>query len=237
MKYLIIFLSLLASLCHASDWETDYEAILKKSKELSKPVLIDFYADWCGPCKAMDKMTLPDEKVVTLLENYLLVKVDIDKYPKLAEKYKAQSIPQFTILNRHQERVDDSIGFSPADDFAEWLEINHETAFSDAKINELSKDDIALIEQLKIEPIKSIELICTKLKQANDDKRDLIFEFLVKVETQDLLPALEHPRLEVRLLASKLLDVQLQDAFVFDPWAGIAIRKKQFLALKEKLKK
>lgn len=237
MRQLLTCLLFISSFCLAGNWETDYEVVLKKSKELSKPVLIDFYADWCGPCKMMDKDVLPAEAVVKELEGYLLLKINTDENRDLQLKYEAQGIPQFTILNRHQERLDDVVGYQDVDKFIKWLQVNKDAAFSDARINELSTEEKQLIKDFSLNPVKSLEVLSGKLKNANDDKRDMLLRALSEIDSESLLPSLEHPKLEVRLLASKLLVAQLKEDFVFDAWASTVERQKQFNALKEKLKK
>ena len=56
-----------------------------------KKVLVDFYADWCGPCRMMGTVL---EKV----ENIEILKVNVDKYPELSQKYGVMSIPNLTIF-------------------------------------------------------------------------------------------------------------------------------------------
>lgn len=61
-----------------------------------KPFVIDFYADWCGPCQTL----LPTvEKLAKEYKDEVdIVKVNIDKYRALAEKFKVRSIPQLYFL-------------------------------------------------------------------------------------------------------------------------------------------
>ena len=61
-----------------------------------KPVLVDFYADWCGPCKQMPNI-LKDVKSA-LKENVRIIKVNVDKNPFIATKYQIRNVPTIIIF-------------------------------------------------------------------------------------------------------------------------------------------
>lgn len=64
------------------------------------PVLIDFYADWCAPCKQLSPLV---EQVAKELEGKLkVVKVDVDKSPRVAQSFRVQSIPTLVVLHEQQ---------------------------------------------------------------------------------------------------------------------------------------
>ena len=74
------------------------------------PVLVDFYADWCGPCKAMNPVIKAVAKAVD--GKARIIKVDIDKSVKAAQVYNVQAVPTFivfkkgSIIWRHSGMID-----------------------------------------------------------------------------------------------------------------------------------
>jgi thioredoxin len=85
------------------------EEVLKSEK----PVLIDFYADWCGPCK----MSAPHvEAIAAEYADVLKVaKINIDEAPELAAKYGVMSIPTFIIVDK-KEAVKKAVGAKNKDE-------------------------------------------------------------------------------------------------------------------------
>ena len=63
-----------------------------------KPVLVDFYVDWCGPCKAMNPVIKEVAKAVE--GKARVIKVDIDKSIQAAQAYKVQAVPTFIIFKK-----------------------------------------------------------------------------------------------------------------------------------------
>lgn len=78
--------------------------------ESDVPVLVDFYADWCGPCKMV--APLVDEIASEHIGKMLVAKVDTDRAPDVAMKYEIRSIPTIIVFRGGSE-VERSLGFEP----------------------------------------------------------------------------------------------------------------------------
>ncbi|MBQ3641408.1 MAG: thioredoxin [Butyrivibrio sp.] len=96
--------------------EANFEAEVLKSET---PVLVDFYADWCGPCKMMAPVV---EKLAEQYDGKVKVgKVNSDDESALAAKYNIMSIPAFLIF-KNGEVIDTATGAMPADALAKKLD-------------------------------------------------------------------------------------------------------------------
>lgn len=60
------------------------------------PVLVDFYATWCQPCRAMHPVL--EEVKKTLGDKIRIIKIDIDRYQVVAEEYRIQSVPTLLLF-------------------------------------------------------------------------------------------------------------------------------------------
>ncbi len=105
----------------ASAWTTDFNQARELSRKTHKPLLMEFYALWCGPCKLMATTTFKDAKVKGLLTKFVLLRVDVDRYPALASKYSATAIPRTVILSPAGKVARSTEGYHDANDFALFL--------------------------------------------------------------------------------------------------------------------
>lgn len=94
--------------------KNNFDEIIKSEKK----VLLDFYADWCGPCR----MVLPlVEQIADENPQYVIGKVNIDNEPELAEKFEVYSVPTLVVIENGRI-VNQSSGARPKNQIIALLE-------------------------------------------------------------------------------------------------------------------
>jgi len=114
----------LAAMTAAADeiqWEKSFKPALEKAKKENKALMVDFYTEWCGWCKKLDKDTYPAPKVVALSKRMVNIKIDAEKGEgvDLAKKYEVRGYPTILFLDGTGKVVGRIGGYMPADPFAD----------------------------------------------------------------------------------------------------------------------
>ena len=89
---------------HATD--TDFAAAINTGK----PVLIDFHATWCGPCRQVAPII---DAIATQHPEYTVIKVDVDQAPTTAQQFHIMSVPTLVVLNSDGTLAAQTTGVQP----------------------------------------------------------------------------------------------------------------------------
>lgn len=101
----------------AISWESSFEGAMKKARAQGKPVMIDFYTDWCHWCKVLDKDVYTDKGVITESSNWISVKVNAEKRTDIARAYNVTGFPTIAFIESDGKPIDTIPGFAPMPEF------------------------------------------------------------------------------------------------------------------------
>ena len=95
--------------------DANFEELVLKA---DKPVLVDFWAEWCGPCRMVGPVV--EQIAQTHSDKIKVVKLNVDENQDIAMKYGIQSIPSLMVFNKGKE-VNRTVGAAPKDTYLKFI--------------------------------------------------------------------------------------------------------------------
>lgn len=105
-------------------WEKDLATALERARLEGKPVLVNFYADWCVWCKRLESTTFRDAKVATVLQNRVVpLSLDVDGSGKqLSNEYRVDGLPTIVVLDTDGREIGRIPGYMSPESFLSTVE-------------------------------------------------------------------------------------------------------------------
>ena len=116
-----MFVLTLGSAAWAVSWEHDLTGTLEEAKTEGKPVMADFYTDWCGWCKKLDQDVYTDASVNRLAEKFICVKVNCEVDKGAFSKYGLRGYPTIIFFNPSGGIEETVVGYRNAQVFADIM--------------------------------------------------------------------------------------------------------------------
>lgn len=108
----------LASAAPHGGWHQEFASAQADAKRLDRPILVHFSAEWCGPCKRMDREVLHNRSFLDSLGRQVVpVKVDVDRDRELARRYQVESVPTDLFLTPDGRVLGVMNGFRSPEDY------------------------------------------------------------------------------------------------------------------------
>ncbi|GIV39627.1 MAG: hypothetical protein KatS3mg033_1427 [Thermonema sp.] len=106
-------------------FEGSWQELLAEAKKTGKPFFVDFYTDWCGPCKMLEKNTFRNKEVGDFAnKNYIAYRINAEKGEgiELADKYRIRAYPSIYFFDSEGRLVEKVIGYHTPDRFLYVME-------------------------------------------------------------------------------------------------------------------
>ena len=105
-------------------WEKDLPSALERARIEGKPVLVNFYADWCVWCKRLESTTFRDAKVATVLQNRVVpLSLDVDGSGRqLSNEYRVDGLPTIVVLDAGGREIGRIPGYMSPESFLATVE-------------------------------------------------------------------------------------------------------------------
>jgi thiol:disulfide interchange protein DsbD len=104
-------------------WLISYEEAVNQAEEKERPIMIDFYADWCVWCKRLDHGTYVDEKVVAKAREFVSLKIDADAERAMVTQYRVGGLPTILFIDSDGEEIHRVVGYREPDQFVQEMNV------------------------------------------------------------------------------------------------------------------
>ena len=189
----------------------DYDVAVEKSGKMDRPILVVLGAEWCAPCKQLEKeLAMPIAEPI--FQKWIVVKIDIDQEVGLAKEWQANAVPAFRILGFDQEVAASNEGFAGIKKLRTWLDENFDSA--NPQTQRLLRDEKTLDSKFVVE-------LVSLLRDRRLETRRLSSKRLAKnqlLSAGPLIEVLSTGNLSQKIVATEILEKWSAPVAGIDPW-------------------
>jgi thioredoxin-like negative regulator of GroEL len=112
-------------------WERRFDEAVRKAKAAHKPLMVDFWAEWCGWCHRLDRTTYTDARVIRIADDFIAVKLNTEgtaQEAAISERYEVSSLPTIAFLSPSGRQILRVQGFQGPGQFPGTMETARELA-------------------------------------------------------------------------------------------------------------
>lgn len=120
LSFFFIILTIAVANAQTTKWYK-YEAGMEEASSTGKPLILEFYADWCSPCIAMEEGTFPDPRVVSEMKDFIAIKVDTQVRIDIESKYHIAYYPTIVFLNAKGDEISRHVGYLGPEDMVKTI--------------------------------------------------------------------------------------------------------------------
>ena len=110
-------------------WRSNLDSAFAIASNSNKLIMIDFMAEWCPPCKEMDKKTFSNTNIIKKSNEFIPVRIDVDKQKNIAEEYNGNArkyggigIPNILFIDKEKKIIRHIVGFHDVDQLMEIMD-------------------------------------------------------------------------------------------------------------------
>ncbi len=123
LLFSILSTAVIPATAQPTQWYTYEEGILAADVK-EKPIIMDFYADWCQPCIAMEEGTYPDPRVIGEMADFIAIKVDTQKRIDIESKYGIAYYPTVVFLDPKGREISRHVGYLGPEEMVQEIKLS-----------------------------------------------------------------------------------------------------------------